>query len=221
MRRLALVLIVLLLLAASVAVADPGFLAAGWYQFESTPELEFTGTWSEVVIDSWQTLMRTTTSGDTVQFSTGAHSIVLVYRSALIAGSSEICFDDGDDETCETIVTNAPLGMRVVSYLFPPGGGMVTITNTSGRLELDYMMLWSLPGEGEPGPGPCEDCGEVTQITVVPPPDPSSTWQQVGDQIVRVDYTLSGGELLTHSLLAVLIVLNFAGLVLDLWSNRK
>lgn len=244
LRLIPLFLVASLWLLSGVVHAAP--FVQGVYEFEScaancTP----VGSW---VTEAWGSVdyVSTSTLNDSISFqATGSH--LVVYRQVFAGGGSlEICVDATCTTWTNN---NSWTDFSYPSVVSLSGTNTITITNKSAGivLRLDQFMILDNPAGGSfPTPVPTATAvptstpmntpvhtptpmdtpvdtptpiASVTPISFVWAVDPASDYRMVNGQIVRDEYSMSGGDHTMTALLVIVAISSVISLVVNLWKR--
>lgn len=202
MKRLLIILCFAILSVIPVtAELNPGFYQA---EDQTLTDLVYTGTGWTQLVDGDYVVMDSTEQADELAFQFSGRQLVL-YRDLLASDSAlmQICID----AICSTFTSASTEDQRSVPIAYavddPSAVYDVTVTNTDGgTFRLDALLIID---------------GQV--LAEVDPPSPTVQYTQIGDYVAAVDWTISGGDLLTITLLAAVFTALIAQIGIQLWKE--
>lgn len=188
-----------ILIAHTVTAAE---LSQGYYAAETTADLVYTGDGWVQLVDGDYVVMESTQQADEVAFQFTGGQLV-IYRDLLAEGAAamELCID----AVCTTITSSGSGDQRSVPVAFSVDNADamhdVTLTNMDGGIfRLDAILI--IAGEG---------------LDATTAPSPTLHFVQIGDHTAAVDWTISGGDVVTIAFLFAVFTVLLAQIGVQLW----
>ena len=178
----------------------------GLHESESA-DFAYTGTGWIQVVDGDYSVMESSVIDDSVSLEFEGASLI-IYRELLPVADTpaivEICIDD----SCANIANTANENQRRVPISFVANGAsphVLTISNTDGGVfRLDYVIV--MPDD-------------ELQSIIVPSPSVHFLTLESG-RVVAIDFSISGGDIITGVFLAFLSSLTMFKIVMDRWHHE-